>query len=91
MITLKLKSSTFWDKTSRNLLDGYQYLQKIAASVFGVKEENLDFENAIGSSKHYDKCVSNHNPSQLQTLPFITDLRSSNRVFSFPKACIGNK
>jgi len=90
MITLKVKSGTFWDETSCNLLHGYQHLQKIAASVFGVQEANLDLEDSVGSSKHCDKCVSNHKPSYLQTLPFVTELRSSNRVFSFPKAYISN-
>lgn len=68
MITPKLKSGTFWDETSCNLFDGYQRLQKTATSVFGVQEPNLDLENAVGSSKHYDKFVSNHKPSYLQTL-----------------------
>jgi hypothetical protein len=65
-ITLKLKRGTFWDETSCNLLDGYQRLQKIAASVVGLQEANLDLED-------YDQCESNHKPPYLRTLPFITE------------------
>jgi hypothetical protein len=94
MITLKLKSGTFWGATSCCLVDGYQCLQKTAASVFGVQEANLDLEDEVGSSKNCDDYVSNPQPSHLQTLPSIADLRSSNRVFkdsSVPKAYISNK
>ena len=44
MITLQRMSGTFWDVTSCSLVDGYQLLKKTAASVFGVKEANLDLE-----------------------------------------------
>lgn len=91
MITLKLKSGTFWDETTCNLLDGYQRWQKIAASVLGVQEANLDLEDVVVSPKHYDNCASKHKTSYLQTMHFSADLRSSNRVFSFSEAYISNK